>query len=148
MNKPSFKIEDDKIEFRNYEKPSFIELIFQKSYFLNVFYKKYSHLQSKNLTGKIFDELIYKTSKNNQKLLIIRFPTDYQLLNNDSFNSLSFKKVLKNRNVYYYEMFNDLKKLGKEKIKKMYLKNDGHLTLYGTQIVSNYIYKKLNGILF
>jgi len=50
MNKPSFKFEDDKLELRNYEKPSVIEQILEKSYFLNVFYKKYSHLQSKNLT--------------------------------------------------------------------------------------------------
>lgn len=148
MNKPSFKFEDDKLELRNYEKPSVIEQILEKSYFLNVFYKRYSHLQSKNLTEKIFNELIEKTLKNNQKLLIIRCPTDYQLLNDNSFNNLSFEELRKKQNVYYYEMFNDLKKLDNEKINKMYLKNDGHLTPYGTQIVANYIYNKLNEILF
>ena len=147
MNKPSFIIKDNNLVLRKYEKTSFLELIFQKSYFLNVFYKKYSHLQSKNLTGKIFEKLIDKTLKNNQKLLIIRFPTDYQLLNNDPFRNLSFNKLLKGGNIYYYEMFNDLKKLGKDKIKKMYLKNDGHLTPYGAKIVAHYIHNVLSKIL-
>lgn len=148
MNKPSFKIEDDKLKLRGYEKPSFIELIFHKSYFLNIFYKKYSHLQSKNLTEKIFDELIDKTLRNNQKILIIRCPTVYQLLHNDPINSLSFEKLLINKNVYYYEMFIDLKKMDNETIGKMYLKNDGHLTPYGTEIVVHFISNKLNEILF
>ncbi len=148
MNKPSFRIENNKLVLRKNEKPSLLELIFQKSYFLNVFYKKYSYSQSKNLTEKIFEQLIYKTLKNNQKLLIVRFPTDYQLLNNDSFNNLSFKQLLKSKKIFYYEMFNDLMKLGKEKINKMYLKNDGHLTPYGTKIVAHYIHKFLDKILF
>jgi lysophospholipase L1-like esterase len=148
MNKPSFYIKDENLVHRNKDNPSIIEIIFQRSYLLNPFYKEYSYNQSKILAIKIFENLIRDTKIFRQKLLIVRCPTDYQIVNDDKSLNLSFKKIFTEDNFYYYEMFEDLKKMGNDKIIKMYLENDGHLSPYGTEIVSKLLYKKINEIEF
>jgi len=143
MNKPSFDIKDEKLVYRMNDKPSIIEEIFEFSHLLNPLYEKYSHLQSKTLTRKIFEKFIQITKTYNQTLLIVRCPIVYQLINNDEFTKLSFKNMFNEKNFYYYELFEDLRKIDSENIKKMYFESDGHLTSYGTKVVSELIYQKI-----
>jgi len=143
MNKPSYYIKDERLVHRINDNPSIIEIIFQRSYLLNPFYKEYSYSQSKNIAMKIFKNLIRDTKIFGQKLLIVRCPTVHQLVNGDRSLNLSFKKKFREDNFYYYELFEDLKKMGNDKIIKMYLESDGHLSPYGTEIVSKFLYKKI-----
>ena len=79
LNKPSFEIKDNKLVLRSKSPPGLGVRLLENSYLLNVFYRRYAKAASMDICKKIFDEFRRQISREDQKLVVIRFPLNEQL---------------------------------------------------------------------
>jgi len=141
MNKPSFDIVNDMLKQRINNKKSFLTRIFENSYFLNRFYKKYMDYYSISLAMKLFDRLIDSTAREGQKLIVIRCPNLRPLLDENDFSFYSFSEYFKQREIDYYELYEVMKELPKDYLIRLYLEYDGHPSELGAEYLANEIIK-------
>ena len=139
MNKPSFDIVYNKLQLRVNELPGVFDIIFENSYLLNRFYKKYMDYYSIEISKKLFERLNASTENSNQKLIIVRCPLRETLLNKNKNEFYSFSEFCKKRNIRYYDLYYSMEEHSKEYINNFYLKNDGHPSEAGANYLATSI---------
>lgn len=139
MNKPYFGYINDSLKVIKESNVSFTEQIFQNSYFLNPFYIRYNKMEVLNLVQRIFINLRKLVNHISDKLLLIRCPMKEQLSSRNLNDKYSLSEFFNDNNFMYFDLYNEFKSFDNEKIEKLYLKKDGHLSSYGTRIVSKLI---------
>ena len=144
MNKPSYDIINDSLQFRINNKSSIFTNIFEHSYLFNRFYKKYMDYYSIELAEKIFHKLIVTTRANRQKLIIIRLPIVETLLTHNRNDFYSFADFFKKEKIDYYEFYDKMISMPEDYLKTLYLKNDGHPSEIGAKYFSELIFNILS----
>lgn len=141
MNKPSFLLDNDKLRLRSLEQdsPGFITHLFENIKILNPFYKRFLIYKNNEIIEKIFSDLITTTNKNNQRLVVIRCPRVENILQMQKLDDYEFINSLKDNQGLYYELFDDMRKLPTDKMRDLYIQDDGHLSSNGSDYVADKI---------
>jgi len=140
MNKPSYDIINDSLQFRINGKPAIVTNLFEHSYLLNRFYKKYMDYYSIELAEKVFHKLIIMIRAQKQKLIVIRCPVIESLLTQNRNEFYSFSDFFKKEKIDYYELYDKMIDMSEDYLKTLYLKNDGHPSEIGAKYFSEFIY--------
>ncbi len=141
MNKPSYCINNDSLKLRIREDKSCLTSLFENSYLLNRFYRKYMHYYSIDLAKKMLEKIIYMTKNYNQKLIIVRCPVIEALINKNDFNFYSLSDFLKERNIENIELYYKMVNLPPSFLRTIYLVNDGHPSEIGAKYFADVISK-------
>ncbi|MCP5063142.1 MAG: SGNH/GDSL hydrolase family protein [Ignavibacteriae bacterium] len=143
MNKPSFKLINNKLVLRKLSKSNLFEKLFENSYLLNKFYRRFSEYKSHLIAENLFVELERLTRDNNQKFVVIRCPTKDQVSNKNDFDRFSFKEHFNDLGVPYYELHDVFDNYPEKIWSKFYLEFDGHLSEKGNEIVADFIFNEV-----
>lgn len=144
MSKPSYDIINDSLQLRINSKSSIVTNLFEHSYLLNRFYKKYMDYYSIEVAEKIFHKLIVMTRAHNHKLIVIRCPAIEALLTNNRNDFYSFSNFFKKEKIDYYELYDKMIDMPEDYLKTLYLKNDGHPSEIGAKYFSGFIFDILS----
>ncbi len=141
MNKPSYDLENGELMLRSSRNnsPEVIIKVLEYSKLLNPFYKRYLKFKSDGIVKKIFADLITCVKLNNQRLIVIRCPRVDNLLQIENLEDHDFIQSLKDTQVFYYELYDDIKKMSPTDIGNYYIKDDGHLSPEGSEYVAEKI---------
>lgn len=144
-NKPSFRIKNDHFILRKPSENILFDKIITKSYILNALYCKiYRRFYSKKLAELIFSDMRKSTYNNNEKFIVLRCPTFKNVMDGNikqflKYHFLNFKKFFKKINASYLEVCENVKKIPKVEREKLYIKDNGHFTEKGNELIADYV---------
>jgi len=144
MNKPSLKINNGYLELRMNDSRNVLEFLLQKSKLLNPIYKWYCETQAIKISKKIFLTLKVETLKKKQNFLVVHIPVIEQVLYPDKYENLIDNNYFNKNYINYLDIKENFKKINKQVVKGFYLKDDGHLTEKGAEIVAKIVINKLS----
>lgn len=137
--KPSFEIINGNLSLRKKEEKNILTTIFENSFLLNKFYKRYMEYEAVEISRKIFEELMELTKKNDQKLIVVRIPWIKFVLEKVEMARFSMNDLFKEKKTPYLEIYNYWSNLDTNEVKKYYIEDDGHLTKVGSKYVANLV---------
>jgi hypothetical protein len=139
MGKPSFEVVDGQLVRRTRDDPGFIDRMAEVSILANRFYKYvYRPHVSGRIARALFLELASETRKRGQALLVVRYPSRSEILENQS-PSFDFAGFCRDERISYLDPREAMKAEGLDRYRTFYLDDDTHPSPEGNRFVAEAI---------
>jgi hypothetical protein len=143
MSKPSYRLVDNRLVLREPEQHGVREWLAEVSLLANRFYEHvYRHRESARLARAIFLEIDRQSSERRDKLIVVRYPADTEILENRRVVTFDFEDLFRDHGILYLDPVEEMRAAGAPAHGSFYLAGNAHPAADGNRFVARFIRSK------